>query len=350
MLHVACYMLHVSCVSAGPQSTTYELKEYGFGSGGDNGVTSTTYSLFGTAGEPDVGQLNSTTYTAANGLVLTIQAAVPPAPTVTNPGTNYDRLFVTVLPGSNPTDTKFAISIYDGTTTRYIQSDRTMGDVLGAEDWLPYAGAISVGWGGAGGFYVTNLKNNTTYTVKVKASQGKFTESAWGPGTSQTTSDPTFTFGVDASAITFSNLNSGNSYTDSAKTTTLTTSTNAYNGYLVYGYETQPLTHSVNGTYTIANYAGTNSAPTTWSGTGFGYTTSDSSLTGGTVDRFTNGGPKYAGFTTASPGDPVADHAGPILSPIASEAFTVSYRVTAQASTVAGQYRTTVIYVAVPTY
>jgi len=337
-------------VFAGPQSATYELKEFGFGSGGDAGITSSTYSLFGTAGETDLASTSGTTYALGAGLISTLQAAVPPAPTVTNPGSNYDRLFITIQTGGNPTDTLFAISISDGSTTKYVQSDRTMGSVLGSEDWLPYAGAISVGWNGGSGFYVTGLKNNTVYAIRVKAKQGQYTESGWGPSTAQATSDPTFTFGVDASSIAFSNLNSGNTYTDSAKSTVITTSTNAYNGYLVYGYETQPLTHTSNGTFTIANYSGTNSVPTLWASTGFGYTTSDSSLTGGTADRFTNGGPKYAGFGTAVPGDPVADHAGPILSPIASEQFTVSYRVSASATTPAGQYRTTIIYVAVPTY
>jgi len=344
------FQLLASVVFAGPQSTTYELKEYGFGSGGDNGLTSTTYSLFGTAGETDLASTSGTTYALGAGLISTLQAAVPPAPTVTNPGSNYDRLFVTIQTGGNPTDTLFAISISTNGTTKYVQSDRTMGSVLGSEDWLPYTGAISVGWGGGSGFYVTGLKNNTTYTIRVKAKQGVYTESGWGPATSQATTDPTFTFGVNASSISFSNLNSGNSYTDSAKSTILTTSTNAYNGYLVYGYETQPLTHSTNGSYTIANYSGTNSTPTSWTGTGFGYSTNDSSLVGGTANRFTNAGPNYAGFGTTTPGDPVADHPGPILSPIASEQFTVSYRVTASATTPAGQYKTTIIYVAVPTY
>lgn len=337
-------------VTAGPQSTTYELKEYGFGSGGDSGITSTSYSLFGTAGELDLASTSATTYALGSGLISTLQAAVPPAPTVTNPGSNYDRLFITLQTGGNPSDTLFAISISNGTATQYVQNDRTVGSVLGSEDWLPYTGALSVGWGGGSGFYVTGLTSNTTYVVRVKAKQGAFTESGWGPSSSQNTSVPTFTFGIDASTLTFSNLNASNSYTDSTKNTVITTSTNAYNGYLVYGYETQPLTHTTNGSITLANYAGTNSAPTSWTGTGFGYTTSDTSLTGGTADRFTNAGPNYAGFSTSTPGDPIADHPGPILSPIANEQFTVSYRVTANATTTAGQYRTTVIYIAVPTY
>ena len=350
ILCITCYMLHVTLVSAGPQSTTYELKEFGFGSGGVASTSSTTYSMSGTAGEQDVATASSTSYVLGGGLNLTMHAAVPPAPSVTNPGTNYDRLLIVVQTGGNPTDTLFAISISDGVTTQYVQNDRTIAAALGSEDWLPYAGSITLGWGGASGFYVTGLKNNTLYTVRVKAKQGTFTESNWGPSASQSTADPTFTFGVDSSTITFSNLNASNSYSDSTKSTTITTSTNAYNGYLVYGYETQPLTHTTNGSLTIANYGSTNSSPTLWSGTGFGYATNDTILTGGTADRFTTGGPKYAGFVTTLPGDPVADHAGPLLSPVSNEQFIIAYRVTASATTTAGQYRTNVIYVATPTY
>jgi hypothetical protein len=337
-------------VYAGPQSTTYELKEYGFGAGGESSISATTYSLFGTIGETDMASSSSTTYIGGGGLIFTLQAAVPPGPTVNNPGSNYDRLQIIVNTGGNPSDALFAISLSDGTNTYYVQNDRTIGTILGLEDWLPYTGGIASGWGDASGFYVTGLKNNTTYTVFVKAKQGIYTETGWGPGVAATTSDPSFTFGTDASTVTFSNLNSGNSYTDSTKTTILTTSTNAYNGYIIYGYETQPLTHTIDGSKTIANYTGSNSSPTSWTGTGFGYTTNDNDLTGGTADRFTNSGPNYAGFGTSTPGDPVADHTGPILSPISNETFTVSYRVTASSSTTAGQYRTTVIYVAVPTY
>jgi len=339
-------------VFAGPQSTTYELKEFGFGAGGVASASSNTYSLFGTAGEIDVASSESNTYRANAGLVFTLQVATPPTPSFTNPGNNYDRLKIVIATGNNPTDTRYAIAITDDNwaTTKYIQSDYTVAGVLGAEDWLTYSGAINVGWGDTGGFYVTGLKNNTVYRIKVKAKQGNFTESPWGPEYSQTTSDPSLTFGIGSASITFSNLNSGNSFTDSSKTTVLTTSTNAYNGYIVYAYESQPLTHTIDGTKTIADYGGTNAIPTSWTGNGFGYTTNDNNLVGSPVDRFTNGGPKYAKFITDTPGEPVADHAGPILSPITGEQFTISYRVTAPSTTMAGTYTSTIQYIVVPTY
>jgi len=201
-------------------------------------------------------------------------------------------------------------------------------------------------WGGATGSFIRTLKANTTYTVKLKAKNGKYTETQWGPTASATTSTPSLTFGISANSLAFNNLNSGNSYTDTSKTTTLTTSTNAYYGYTVYAHETQPLT---SGSNTIADYASPNSTPTTWSGTGFGYNTDDSSLAGGTANRFV--GSKFAGFTTSTPGDPVADHTAVVeSSAISSEQFIVSYRVTAASTTPAGNYQNKIIYVVVPTY
>lgn len=333
-------------IHAGPESTSYELQEYGFGSGGteQNGSDSTSYTIFGTAGEVDTGSIDSSSFRSGNGLTYTMQANVPPAPTFTNPSTNYDRLKFVLDTGNNPSDTLFAIAISDDnfTTTRYVQDDLTVGNTLGSEDWQSYTD-----WGGASGSTITGLTPNKTYKIKVKAVQGNFTESGWGPVASAATVDSTLTFGVDANSITFSNLGPSNSYTDSSKSTVITTSTNAYNGYVVYGWNTQPLT---NGASTIAAYGSSNASPTTWSGTGFGYTTDDNNLTGGTANRFTSGGPKYAGFGTTGPGDPVADHAGPITTPISNESFTISYRVTGNETTRAGQYTTTVIYTVAASY
>ncbi|KXK07716.1 MAG: hypothetical protein UZ21_OP11001000938 [Microgenomates bacterium OLB22] len=329
-------------VVAGPQSTTYELKEYGFSGGGTTGVDSTSYSLFGLVGETEYGQLQSTNYSANTGLTFTIIAHVPAAPSFTNPSNNYDRLKFVIDNGGNPTDAKFAIGISsdDFVTTRYIQDDNTVGASLGSEDWQTYTN-----WGGASGEYVTGLTPGTTYKIKVKAKQGNFTETPWSATASVATVQPSLTFGVSADSITFDNLYGGNSWTDSSKSTVLTTSTNAYNGYTIYAHVTQALTF---GATTIPNYAGTNASPTTWSGYGFGYNTSDTDLTGGTANRFS--GSKYAGFITTATGDPVADHAGPVTTEISNEQFTISYRVTTQETQKAGTYNTTALYVVIPNY
>ncbi|MBI3341692.1 hypothetical protein HY024_01060 [Candidatus Curtissbacteria bacterium] len=337
-------------VLAGPQSTNYEIKDYSFGAGGTGatGSNTTNYTIFGTAGELEYGKLTSTNYGVGSGLIWEIKAGVPPAPTFTNPATNYDRLKIVISIGGNPSDATYAVAISGdnfATDTRYVQSDFTIGSSFGASNFMTYAT-----WGSASGKFITNLKNSTTYTVKVKARQGNFTESEYTQTAQATTSDSSLTFGVDSNNITFANLNGANSYTDSTKSTVLTTSTNAYGGYTIYTKETQALT-SPDGT--IADYGSANSAPTTWSGTGFGYTTNDNNLGGsGGTTRFSSG-TKYAGFVTntSAPGDPAADNLGPVQDPaISNEQFTISYRVTADNTTKAGTYQNVIIYTIVPNY
>ncbi|CAN5162478.1 hypothetical protein BH09PAT1_BH09PAT1_6270 [soil metagenome] len=336
-------------VLAGPASTNFELKSYSFGAGGDS-ASSANYKAFMTLGEQSAASLSSQTFNIGSGLTYTINADVPPAPTVTNAGTNYDRLKVVINQGQNATDATYALSISSDnfvSDIRYIKSDATIGSTLATSDFQSYAT-----WGGATGFSVTGLARNTTYKIRVKARKGSinYQETQWGPtSTGVATSDPTLTFSVSANAVTFNNLNTGNSFTDNSQTTVLTTSTNAYNGYVVNARETGPLTHTVDGTTTISDYGSANSAPSTWSGNGFGYTTSDNDLTGGTNTRFTSG-TKYAAFTTSSPGDPVADHAGPITTAISNESFTITYRITSASSQKAGKYTTTVLYNVVPQY
>jgi hypothetical protein len=332
-------------VYAGPASTNYELEQYDFGSGGTDNSSSSNFNLFGQSGGIEYVNQSSTNYQVKGGLTQTLQANVPPAPSFTNPVTNYDRLKFIIDNGNNPTDALFAIAISDDDfiTTRYIQDDNTVGPTLGSEDWQTYSN-----WGGSSGEYVRTLSANTTYKIKVKSKWGNFTESGFGPVASATTSVPSLTFGISSASITFNNLNSSNAYTDISKTTTLTTSTNAYRGYAIYGRETNPLTFGSN---TIADYTSSNSNPSTWNGTGFGYTTNDSDLAGGTADRFTNGGPNFAGFTTSIPGDPVADHTVPVEeNPIVNEQFTITYRVTGDNTTKAGTYNNTVLYAVVPIY
>ena len=129
------------------------------------------------------------------------------------------------------------------------------------------------------------------------------------------------------------------------------TSTNAYEGYIVYAHATDELRIPGTPAEFIDHYGSPNSAPTTWSGTGFGYTTNDDVLSGGTADRFTNGGPKYAGFIENGPVDPVADHTATVSgTPLTNEQFTITYRVTGDAFTGAGEYQTVLIYTCVAKY
>lgn len=345
LLLTAHFLPLTSAHAAFPASTNYQIQEYSFGAGGTMNSTSSNYGLSGFAGGVEFGRPGSTNFKMGSGLSYMLQANVPIAPTFSNPSDNYDRLQFIINTSNNPSDATYAIAISTdnfASDTRYVKSDNTIGTTLTNADFQTY-----VAWGGASGEYLTGLLQSTTYTIKVKARQGDYTESEFGPTAQAQTSTPSLTFSVSANTVNFSNLNAGNSYTDSSKTTILTTSTNAYNGYVVNARSTGPLTA---GATTITDYASANSSPSTWTGNGFGYTTNDSSLTGGTANRFTSGGAKYAGFTTSSPGDPVADHVGPMTSAILNEQFTISYRVTVPNTQRAAQYNTTVLYIVVPSY
>lgn len=163
---------------------------------------------------------------------------------------------------------------------------------------------------------------------------------------------PTLSFSVDPTSVTFLDLNPGNSWTDT-QTTTTTTSSNAYHGYVATIWISGLLTNTLDGSYTIPNYGSPNSNPTTWTGTGFGYTTDDDNLSVGTANRFTSGGPKYAGFLTSGPGEPAADHTDLVTGEtgaISGQEFNITYKVAVTASQAAGPYATNIIYIVTPTF
>lgn len=349
MLLTSCFLLLASPTHAAmPHSANYQLQEYGFGAGGTASSSSQHYSVNGIAGEVEYGRPASANYQTGSGLTYMMQAPVPVMPTLTNSGNTYDRLGLIINQGSDPADATYAVEVSTdqnfATNIDYVKSDNTLGPSLTYADFRNLTS-----WGGGTGITITGLLRNTTYYARVKAVQGAYTESGWGIASQSATVDPSITFSVDSSTLTFDNLNTGNSFTDNTKSTVLTTSTNAYNGYVVNARETGAL--SASGIGTIADYTSPNLSPTTWSGLGFGYTTNDTSLTNGSSsdNRFANG-TKYAGFTTSSPGDPVADHPGPVTTAISNEQFTITYRVTTSSTQPAAKYSTTVLYMVVPSY
>ena len=169
---------------------------------------------------------------------------------------------------------------------------------------------------------------------------------------------PNLSFSVSPTTLTFSALNAANSYTDT-KTTTLTTSTNAYGGYAVRLAATDNLRY---GSFSIADFiGGSYASPDAWQGgdTGFGYTSSDTDVQG--VNKFQSdpcpGGSTlvtvgcYAPYSQTKPGDIVADHtAVTTQTPITNEQFTVTHRITAPASQAAGRYSTVLIYTVTAIY
>lgn len=245
--------------SAGPQSTNYELKDYGFGSGGTGGIDSSSYSLWGLSGEMEASS-SSTTYSVHGGLIYTMQTHVPTAPTFTNPSNYYNKLHITINNGSNPSDTIFAIAISTDTfvsDTKYVQSDNTIGTTLGSEDWQTYSA-----WGGASGEDIIGLTPNTTYTVKVTARQGNFTQSRYSLPSQATTSNVTLSFDIDVAStdtetnapysVSLGNLTAGN-VTTASDYIWIDLATNAEFGGFVYLYGTYTGLRSSAVNYTISS-------------------------------------------------------------------------------------------------
>lgn len=242
-----------------PASTNYKLKDFGFGSGGVGNATAGSYSMSAIAGEQSGGQESAGGYTMGPGLFFTNQANVPLAPTFNNPSNYYNKLQIILDTSGNPTETKYAIAISadDFVTTNFVKSDNTVGATLALTDYQTYAT-----WGGASGFYVIGLAPNTTYTVKVKAMQGKFTETGYGPTATQATVSPTLSFAVRTDslpnapfAVGFGVMATGSVNVVADKIWTDIT-TNAANGMKVYVAGSSAGLVSVSAAYTIASVTG----------------------------------------------------------------------------------------------
>lgn len=180
-----------------PSGTTYKLQSYGVGSGGTANSVSSSYAMEGISGEVSGTQMSGSTYRIGGGLNPTQLANVPAAPAFTNPANYYNKLRLTIDNGGNPGDAKFAIAISTDNfgTTKYVQSDNTVGPALGIEDYQTFAA-----WGGSSGFLVLGLTPNTTHYAKVRAMHGKFTESGYSAVSSVATANPSITFDIDVSA------------------------------------------------------------------------------------------------------------------------------------------------------
>ena len=177
------------------------------------------------------------------------------------------------------------------------------------------------------------------------------------------TIDPSLTFSVNAVSngvsvngaanttitSTGTSLDFGNAVTSSANGISahrLDVTTNASGGYVVYIRHTADLQNVASDTITA--HTGTNATPTAFPAAGteaWGYTTEDSSLTGGTADRFTNPGNLWAGFTTTN--QPVMDN--PSAS-AGTDQVNVAHQVGIASTTEAGDYQTTIVYTIVATY
>lgn len=119
-------------------------------------------------------------------------------------------------------------------------------------------------------------------------------------------------FGVDKTTVDLGILSDIN-YLTATGTTILYVTTTAPNGYLITAYAGNDGAMTTS-TYSIPRLNANNATPTSWTSTcwqgdycGFGYTTDDNNLAGGTADRFATS-TKYAGFTSST--EEVADRPG----------------------------------------
>lgn len=220
-----------------PSSTSYQLNNYGFGSGGTSNSTSSNYRLNATSGETSNVQSTSTNYKLRSGNNNSQQAYVPAAPTFTNPSNFYNKLKFILVPGASPTDTKFSIvvSTDNFATKQYVQIDDTLGTT---KTYQTYAA-----WGGASGQLIVGLSPTTTYAMAANAIHGNFTETEFGPAASAATVAPSITFDIDVSAtdtetsapynVDFASLYPGSAVTSNEKIW-VDLSTNAVSGAGVY--------------------------------------------------------------------------------------------------------------------
>ena len=222
-----------------PTSLNFEMRDFGFGAGGVGISDSGNYSLTGVAGEVSSGNLSGTSYDLGPGLLFTQQSNTPAAPTFTNPSNHYNKLKFVLDTGSNPSDTLFAIAISTDNfvTTNYVQADNTIGSSAVYQTYST--------WGGASGAFVVGLTSNTTYKIKVKAIQTKYTESSFSAVATAATTTPSLSYDIDISTtdsetsspytLNFGTLNVG-SVTTAAEKIWIDLDTNAEAGAFVYLY------------------------------------------------------------------------------------------------------------------
>jgi hypothetical protein len=211
-------------------SGTYQLNSYSVGSGSTNSAASPNYKLQGSAGEVSGAPSSSTTYTTKSGGIQAEQANVPPAPTLSNGGSTYfNKLNFIISTGGNPSDAIYSVAVSttsNFTLTNYVQADGTLAST---PVYQTYAA-----WGGASGTDAIGLVSNTNYWFKVDASQGKFTNSSYGPSANiSTAGGPSVSFSLSPNTLDMGSL-LPNTVVTGPSSLSFTFSTNALHGGAVY--------------------------------------------------------------------------------------------------------------------
>lgn len=221
-----------------PATTNYKLNSFSFGSGGTAKSQTATYSLEGVSGELSGSPAGTANATAKPGYIQAQQANVPKLSALDNNGGQYyNKLHFVIDAQGNPTDAKYLIAVSTDnfvSDIKYVQSDGTLSATLLTAHYQTYAA-----WGGASGSLIIGLQPSTNYAVKLRATQGQFTESAYGPVSNQATAAPSLTFNMTIASqsppysLPLGILTAG-SVSTSSQTIDTTLSTNGTTGGNVY--------------------------------------------------------------------------------------------------------------------
>ncbi len=279
-----------------PATSNYQLNSYGFGSGGTANSTTANYALEGISGEAS-GQTSSTAnYSVKPGFIETQQANVPKVSAFTNGGgTYYNKLHFVIDQQSNPSDALYALSISTdnfSSDVKYVKSDLTVGGTLNLSDYQTYTT-----WGGASGADIIGLLPNTTYYLKIKATQGKFTESGYGPVSSASTVNPSLSFSLSTNSLSLGSLIAG-TVIDAPTTIDITFATNATSGGDVFISGISGGLYSTLASFTIASA----SADLTAASRGFGAQVTSTGASSGTFSSVSpyNGAANNVGITDST--------------------------------------------------
>ncbi len=156
-----------------------------------------------------------------------------------------------------------------------------------------------------------------------------------------------FVFEIDSYFVDIGSLDDFNDWTNSGQSA-ITVTTSYSDGYTVRAHANNNGEMILDENNYIEKWPADNDSPTEWNGTckdndqcGFGYTTDDTDLTGGTADRFS--GQFYAGFPGSSEENvPVADSSGPVSE---GDQTTITYKVSVPSTTKPGDYETSIYYI-----
>lgn len=179
---------------------------------------------------------------------------------------------------------------------------------------------------GGGSLSSGNYKLNATTAPLVGTSSSATYRLGSGFGS---TTGGTITLSLDAASINLGSIGAGGSGT----ATTVATVTTTGDGYALAIEKTGLITHP-DGSTTVADVSGTIASPTTWSGSGFGFTVS----AGTSLESKWSSGTKYAAIPTNTL---TTIHS--VTTPLASgNTTTIAYRLDPSSTQAAGRYTTTV--------